>query len=56
MSIGNSTMMGNAHFASKTTKASCHCGRKTCSDYRKAGRRTQRRIERQAVRRELQSS
>ena len=46
-------MMGSAHFDSKTSKASCHCGRKACSDMRKAGRRTQRRIEAQAVRREL---
>lgn len=46
-------MMGAAHFDSKTTKASCHCGRRECSDARKAGRRTQRRRERQAVAREL---
>ena len=55
MAIGNSTMMGNAHFDSKTSKASCHCGRKICSGYRKVARRSQRRIEAQAVRREIQT-
>lgn len=53
MAIGKSTMMGNAHFDSKTTKASCHCGRRECSDARKAGRRIQRRRERQTVREEM---
>ncbi|ASZ74649.1 hypothetical protein KHO57_gp074 [Mycobacterium phage Phabba] len=48
-------MMGAAHFDSKTSKASCHCGRRGCSDLRKAGRRTQRRKERQAVQRELRA-
>ena len=46
-------MMGPAHKDSAITKASCHCGRKMCSQTRKDLRRAQRRVEAQAVRREV---
>ena len=40
-------MTGAAHQNSRNTKAECNCGRRMCSDARKSGRRTQRRIEKQ---------
>lgn len=46
-------MMGPAHRDSATSRAACKCGRKVCSDTRKAYRRSQRRIEKVAVRREI---
>lgn len=48
-------MTGAAHQNSRHTKAECHCGRRQCSDLRKAGRRTQRRIEKQQLPREIRS-
>ena len=46
-------MLIKGHHDASVTKAACHCGRRTCSRHRADLRRTARRVEKAAVRREI---